>query len=106
MLILAGGVSMRSSFAVAWFYAATARTSSSQALQYAILASWLHQLRPCVQLPESLCQQLICHPSDTISRPVFPVPQLLGCRGALAEREAGNIFATPARIHKIPNHAE
>jgi len=32
--------------------------------------------------------------------------QLLGCRGALAEREAGNIFATPARIHKIPNHAE
>jgi hypothetical protein len=32
--------------------------------------------------------------------------QLLGCRGALAEREAGNIFATPARIHQIPNHAE
>jgi len=32
--------------------------------------------------------------------------QLLGCRGALAERDAGHIFATPARICQVPNHAE
>jgi hypothetical protein len=45
--------------------------------------------------------------ADLANRCSFVVVlQLLGCRGALAEREAGNIFATPARIHKIPNHAE
>jgi hypothetical protein len=32
--------------------------------------------------------------------------QLLGCRGPLADREAGQIFATPARICNIPNHDE
>jgi large subunit ribosomal protein L10e len=32
--------------------------------------------------------------------------QLLGCRGPLAEREASTIFATPARICQVPNHAE
>lgn len=32
--------------------------------------------------------------------------QLLGCRGSLADRSAGQIFATPARIHQIPNHAD
>lgn len=31
---------------------------------------------------------------------------LVGCRGALAAREPELIFATPARIHHIPNHAE
>jgi hypothetical protein len=31
---------------------------------------------------------------------------LVGCRGALAERDPSLIFATPARIHHIPNHAE
>jgi hypothetical protein len=34
------------------------------------------------------------------------VLQLLGCRGPLADREAGHLFATPARICHEPNHAE
>lgn len=34
------------------------------------------------------------------------VLQLLGCRGPLADREAGHLFATPARICHVPNHAE
>jgi hypothetical protein len=33
-------------------------------------------------------------------------PQLMGCRGALAERDPGTVFATPARICQIPNHPE
>eukprot|EP00775_Hariotina_reticulata_P006623 gene6623-6851_t len=32
--------------------------------------------------------------------------QLLGCRGSLADREAGQLFATPARICHEPNHDE
>ena len=32
--------------------------------------------------------------------------QLLGCRGSLAEREAGQIFATPARICQVPVHPD
>jgi large subunit ribosomal protein L10e len=32
--------------------------------------------------------------------------QLLGCRGPLADRDAGQIFATAARICNIPNHDE
>eukprot|EP00877_Chromochloris_zofingiensis_P001541 jgi/Chrzof1/11388/Cz05g34280.t1 len=32
--------------------------------------------------------------------------QLLGCRGALAERQAEHIFSTPAQICRIPNHPE
>lgn len=32
--------------------------------------------------------------------------QLLGCRGPLADREPGHMFATPARICQVPNHAE
>jgi len=30
--------------------------------------------------------------------------QLLGCRGSLADREAGHIFPTPARICQVPVH--
>eukprot|EP00878_Enallax_costatus_P002447 GHUV01002625.1.p1 GENE.GHUV01002625.1~~GHUV01002625.1.p1 ORF type:complete len:240 (+),score=45.71 GHUV01002625.1:31-720(+) len=32
--------------------------------------------------------------------------QLLGCRGPLADREAGHLFATPARDCQVPLHAE
>jgi hypothetical protein len=32
--------------------------------------------------------------------------QLLGCRGALAERDPAQIFATPARICQVPNHPD
>jgi hypothetical protein len=32
--------------------------------------------------------------------------QLLGCRGALAERDAGQVFHTPARICQVPVHGE
>ena len=32
--------------------------------------------------------------------------QLLGCRGSLADREAGHIFATPARICQVPVHSD
>jgi hypothetical protein len=68
-----------------------ARSSAGKAWQQSSLAA---------PTPHGPSPRPFAHPGP------LPVTQLVGCRGPLAERDASLIFATPARIHHIPNHAE
>lgn len=98
----------------------TQRVSRSHCLREAdayglrAAAACMHGPCACVALRLSSRPGCLCFTSDFMSAAVLSVlrssgcfaclpfsPQLLGCRGALAERDAGHIFATPARICQV-----